>query len=158
MSPCSRKTRNGGKVTSRKDPRRRTLSVIPACVRVKLPGQTRSSSTVYLQRRACTRVSNGCPGSNRRTHLLPTAVGHSVIYGPVLAAEQGVEDLLAAKEEGGVFREVADDWLFYSYVRRERADGMAEGKGERERKRDGDGERKWQTNGRREPTKLVRRV
>lgn len=59
------------------------------------------------------RASNGCPGSNprdRRTHLLPTAVGHSVIYGPVLAAEQGVEEgLLAAKEEGGVFREVADD-------------------------------------------------
>jgi len=70
-----------------------------------------SSSTVYLQR-ACTRLT-GVPVAtrrDRRTHLLPTAVGHSVIYGPVLAAEQGVEEgLLAAKEEGGVFREVADD-------------------------------------------------
>lgn len=61
---------------------------------------------------ACTRLT-GVPVAtrrDRRTHLLPTAVGHSVIYGPVLVAEQGVEEgLLAAKEEGGVFREVADD-------------------------------------------------
>lgn len=60
----------------------------------------------------CTRLT-GVPVAtwrDRRIHLLPTAVGHSVIYGPVLAAEQGVEEgLLAAKEEGGVFREVADD-------------------------------------------------
>jgi len=81
-------------------------------IRVKLSGQTRSSSIVYPQRRACTRLT-GVPVAtrrDRRTHLLPTAVGHSVIYGPVLVAEQGVEEgLLAAKEEGGVFREVADD-------------------------------------------------
>lgn len=45
-------------------------------------------------------------------------VGHSVIYGPVPAAEQGAEEgLLAAKEEGGVFREVADDRLSFTRMR-----------------------------------------
>lgn len=84
-------------------------------------------SRVIIHRRACVSLSNGCPGGKpagtaRRTHLLPTAVGHSVIYGSVLALQkeserekekertrerekQGAEEgLLAAKEEGGRFQ------------------------------------------------------
>lgn len=83
----------------------------------------------------CTRLT-GVPVAtrrNRRTHLLPT-VGHLVIYGPVLAAEQSVEEGSLACGEGRGWRFQGGDGLFYSYGRkRERIRGKKEAERARER-------------------------
>jgi len=82
-----------------------TEIVNPSFESFKIVGLNGSHHPSHLRRRACTRLT-GVPVAtrrDRRTHLLPTAVGHSVIYGPVLAAEQGAEEglLLACGEERG---------------------------------------------------------
>lgn len=83
-------------------------------------------------------ASNGCPGSNSaQSAHPPPAYGRS--FGYLWPRTRG---LLAAKEEGGVFREVTDSFTRTSERGKREKEEMREKEKERERVRERYRERK----------------